>query len=108
MRYGLSCAVVEGKRSLGRNGRFEDACVKTRLRLTTKQLELDAVGVTVQIKELKCIELHRKRPSSPVFRLSREDDEVRRLVTLRWSQTGRQLQTGQYVHVLFSTTSDAR
>lgn len=107
MRYGLTCSVVEGKRNLGRNGTFEDACVKSRLRLSRQCLELESGGISVQWKELKSTETHRSRPKSPVFRMA-HDEVFGRLATLRWNHTGRQTQSSQYVHLVFPTRADVR
>lgn len=104
-RYGLSCMVVEGKKDIGPKGTFEDACVKTRLRITKKFLAADSGNFSVQWQELKGTEVHSKRPSSPVFRTAREE-VTGRLATVRWNQTGRQLKTAQYVHLIFPTRAD--
>mmetsp|Transcript_67004 Transcript_67004/g.195917 ORF Transcript_67004/g.195917 Transcript_67004/m.195917 type:complete len:505 (+) Transcript_67004:73-1587(+) len=107
MRYGVACSLVDGQRKIGRNGTFEDACIKTRLRLTRQSIEVESGGVTVQWKELKSTEAHSSRPSSPVFRLANEE-VFGRLTTVRWNQTGRQLQTSQHVHLVFPTRADVR
>jgi len=107
MHYGLVCSVVESHKSIGRTGEFEDACTKTFLKLNRAQLIIRLpCEMTIQLKELKAVEGHSKRPSSPVFRTAKST-LFSRLVTLRWDQTGRATTAARYVHLVFPTRSDA-
>lgn len=106
MSQGMVCSVVEGHKNLGRDGEFVDACIKTLLRLTRRQLLIQSPSIAVQLRELKAVERHRRRPGSPVFRTAK-GDVFPRLVTLRWDQTGRATTAAQYVHLLFPTRTDA-
>eukprot|EP00927_Polykrikos_kofoidii_P086484 TRINITY_DN9709_c0_g1_i1.p1 TRINITY_DN9709_c0_g1~~TRINITY_DN9709_c0_g1_i1.p1 ORF type:complete len:553 (+),score=90.69 TRINITY_DN9709_c0_g1_i1:54-1661(+) len=103
--HGVSCFLVEAQRALGRHWTFGDACAKTVLQFDNRSLSLKQ-GFDVQLKEIKSVSLHKKRPLSPVFRTA-SDGIAPRLATIRWDKTGVQCQAGQYAHLVFSTKADA-
>jgi len=100
-------AQLVSNRNIGRHGTFSDALTKTKLRLSGQGLEfLDSNLPPIQITELKSIEGHSKRPSSPVFRTADADVPLR-LATVRWNRTGTRSQHGEYAHLVFPTNADA-
>eukprot|EP00928_Gymnodinium_smaydae_P072988 TRINITY_DN56261_c0_g1_i1.p1 TRINITY_DN56261_c0_g1~~TRINITY_DN56261_c0_g1_i1.p1 ORF type:complete len:583 (-),score=107.58 TRINITY_DN56261_c0_g1_i1:74-1822(-) len=110
MRCGLLCWQVERHKSLGRSGQFQDACVKTTLRINRKSssasIMLDT-GLTIPLNEITAVELHRTRPASPTLRVAPEES-ITRLATLRWRRTGQACQAAQYVYLMFGTAADAK
>jgi len=110
MQTGISCCLVERHRSLGRNGEFKDICLKSVIRIEgfgiNTSLEVSS-GLSIQVKEITAIECHVERPDLPAFRLAPKEI-ISKLLTVRWSQTGRQCQTPQYIYLLFKTIADTR